>query len=239
MTPPIHSISLARASPFCVPLMTTRDALVVRPSMTRPFPPRGWIRPRSDGTRALVLRKRSILVGVDFEAAHRPLVPSRGERREGAHTRASLPTDVIENEGAFCVQGPPGTGKTYLACDVVEGWLKKDPHAEIPVRARSTTPSSYSETESYRGWRLRPRNSRQWRGLQIPWTHPIRNRTPQLQRRGQCLSCGHHSSMGLPKAGKPPSSGGTANPHQSSPGLTRSRHSYSSRRRPPPSSTKN
>jgi len=111
------------------------DALVIRPIDKKPFPPRGWVRPRSEGSRALVQRKRSILQAASKK---RQIVSWFGgsSAAPSDQDRKPLKISVVENEGIFCVQGPPGTGKTHLACDVVEEWLKRDPHARILVCAK-------------------------------------------------------------------------------------------------------
>ncbi len=111
------------------------DALIIRPLDKKPFPLRGWVRPRSEGTRTLVERKRAI---VRSASRRRHIVRWFG-------STPSLPTDtirgnlknsIVENEGIYCVLGPPGTGKTFLACDVVQEWLRRDPHARILVCAK-------------------------------------------------------------------------------------------------------
>ena len=111
------------------------DALVIRPMDKKPFPAKGWVRPRSEGSRALVRRKRSIL---QTASKKRQIVRWFGQSSASPsnYDRETLKVSVVENEGIFCVQGPPGTGKTHLACDVVEEWLKRDPHARILVCAK-------------------------------------------------------------------------------------------------------
>lgn len=111
------------------------DALIVRPLEHKPFPQRGWVRPRSEGTRTLVERKRAIL---RTAGRKRHIIRWFGGKAI-AHpkpSRETLGDSIVENEGIYCVQGPPGTGKTHLACDVVEAWLRRDPHARILVCAK-------------------------------------------------------------------------------------------------------
>jgi hypothetical protein len=111
------------------------DALVIRPLGKTPFPTRGWVRPRSEGSRALVERKRAIL---QKAAQRRHILRWFGEVTSppSEPPRAALNASIVENEGIFCVQGPPGTGKTYLACEVAAELLSRDPHARILVCAK-------------------------------------------------------------------------------------------------------
>lgn len=111
------------------------DALVIRPLAKTPFPARGWVRPRSEGSRALVERKRTFL---QKAAQRRHIIRWFGETTPPPQEPSSetLKVSIVENEGIFCVQGPPGTGKTHLACEVIGEWLARDPHARIIVCAK-------------------------------------------------------------------------------------------------------
>lgn len=111
------------------------DALVIRPLTKTTFPKRGWVRPRAEGSRVLVERKRTVL---QKATQRRHIIRWFGGTTPPSPepTRETLKVSIAENEGIFCVQGPPGTGKTYLACEVVGERLARDPHARILVCAK-------------------------------------------------------------------------------------------------------
>lgn len=125
------------------------ENIVVRASITRALPPKGWIRPADDeGTRRLLLQQEDALVELRqarglLHQLHNPIA-IRGIRRRwagvGDHLRgrsAEIVKDMLASEPLYALHGPPGTGKTTVASEAVTAHLTNDESQRLLISSQS------------------------------------------------------------------------------------------------------